>query len=70
MSSLSLLVNIYGSSQLFVSEYRNMLADRLLQLCSYDTTREVRIITKYGSTLYIGMDKVLQHRGHTFEKFT
>ena len=25
-------------------------------------------ITKYGSTLYIGMDEVFQHRAHTFEK--
>ena len=25
-------------------------------------------ITKYGSTLYIGMDEVSQHHGHTFEK--
>ena len=26
------------------------------------------IITKYGSTLYIGMDMVFQHHAHTFEK--
>ena len=25
-------------------------------------------ITKYGSTLYIGMDEVFQHHTHTFEK--
>ena len=25
-------------------------------------------ITKYDSTLYIGMDKVFQHHAHTFEK--
>ena len=37
----SLLVNIYGSCQMFVSEYRNMLADRLLQMCSYNISREV-----------------------------
>ena len=24
--------------------------------------------TKYGSTLYIGMDEVFQHHAHTFEK--
>ena len=28
----------------------------------------IHIITKYGSTLYIGMDKVFQHHAHTFEK--
>ena len=26
------------------------------------------LITKYGSTLYIGMDEVFQHHAHTFEK--
>ena len=26
------------------------------------------IITKYGSTLYIGMDEVSHHHAHTFEK--
>ena len=25
-------------------------------------------ITKYGSTLYIGMDEAFQHHAHTFEK--
>ena len=27
------------------------------------------MITKYGSTLYIGIDEVFQHRAHTFDKF-
>ena len=26
------------------------------------------LITKYGSTLYVGMDEVVQHHAHTFEK--
>lgn len=39
---ISLLVNIYGSREVFVSEYRNLLADRLLQSLVYDTSREVR----------------------------
>ena len=30
--------------------------------------RRHTIITKYGSTLYIGMDKDFQHHAHTFEK--
>ena len=37
----SLLVTIYGSCEVFVSEYCNLLADRLLQMCSYDISREV-----------------------------
>lgn len=40
----SLLVNIYGSREVFVSEYRNLLADRLLQSLVYDTSTEVRTI--------------------------
>ena len=28
----------------------------------------INSITKYGSTLYIGMDEVFQHHAHTFEK--
>ena len=37
----SLLVNIYGSREMFVNEYRNLLADRLLQSLNYDISREV-----------------------------
>ncbi len=37
----SLLVNIYGSREMFVNEYRNLLADRLLQNTGYNTSREV-----------------------------
>lgn len=33
------LVNIYGSRELFVSEYRAMLADRLLGLADFDIER-------------------------------
>jgi len=34
-------VNIYGSREMFVSEYRSLLADRLLQSLNYDMSREV-----------------------------
>lgn len=49
-----MLVNIYGSSELFVNEYRTMLADRLLSITDYDTDKEVylrpniRIRTEVG----------------------
>ena len=43
ISIYSLLVNIYGSREVFVSEYRNLLADRLLQSLAYDTSREVSV---------------------------
>ena len=36
-----MLVNIYGSKDLFVSEYRTLLADRILSLFNYDVDREV-----------------------------
>jgi hypothetical protein len=38
---LTLLVSIYGSTDLFVSEYRSILADRLLQNVSYSIDHEV-----------------------------
>ena len=41
---LSRLVNIYGSRALFVNEFRNMLADKLLTASDYDTDREVLLI--------------------------
>ena len=41
---ISMLVGIYGSKELFVSEYRVMLADRLLTRGGYDTDREIRTL--------------------------
>jgi len=38
---LSMLVGIYGSKELFVNEYRILLADKLLQNLDYNTNREV-----------------------------
>ena len=40
---ISMLVNIYGSKELFVNEYRNLLADRILSQFNYDTEREIRV---------------------------
>ena len=37
----SMLVNVYGSKDLFVSEYRTLLADRILSSFNYDTEKEV-----------------------------
>ena len=39
---LSMLVHIYGSKELFVNEYRLVLADKLLSNIKFDTDREVR----------------------------
>uniref|UniRef100_A0A7S4UVG3 Anaphase-promoting complex subunit 2 TPR repeats domain-containing protein n=1 Tax=Ditylum brightwellii TaxID=49249 RepID=A0A7S4UVG3_9STRA len=38
---LAMLVGIYGSKELFVNEYRVMLADKLLANLGYDTDKEV-----------------------------
>lgn len=38
---LSMLVGIYGSKELFVNEYRGMLADKLLANLDFDTDKEV-----------------------------
>lgn len=42
----SMLVNIYGSKDLFVSEYRTLLADRILSSFNYDTEKEVIVLIK------------------------
>ena len=41
---VSMLVNIYGSKELFVSEYKSMLADRLLAKIDFDCDRELRTL--------------------------
>eukprot|EP01116_Phalansterium_solitarium_P011803 TRINITY_DN27598_c0_g1_i1.p1 TRINITY_DN27598_c0_g1~~TRINITY_DN27598_c0_g1_i1.p1 ORF type:complete len:814 (+),score=307.14 TRINITY_DN27598_c0_g1_i1:142-2583(+) len=51
---ISLLVNIYGSPELFISEYRTMLAERLLNILDYETDNEVRVLEllklRFGET--------------------
>ena len=41
---LSMLVGIYGSKELFVDEYRSLLADKLITNLSYETDREVHTL--------------------------
>lgn len=36
---ISLLVSIYGSKDIFIDEYKGVLADRLLQQLNYNTAR-------------------------------
>nr|CAI5848292.1 unnamed protein product [Callosobruchus analis] len=38
---ISMLVNVYGSKELFVNEYRTLLADRLLSQYNCDTEKEI-----------------------------
>ncbi|XP_076226853.1 anaphase promoting complex subunit morula isoform X2 [Nomia melanderi] len=39
---ISMLVSVYGSQDLYVNEYRTLLADRLLSQLNYHTEREIR----------------------------
>ncbi|KAJ8300297.1 hypothetical protein KUTeg_021816, partial [Tegillarca granosa] len=41
---ISMLVNIYGSKELFVNEYRTLLADRILTHFSYDIVKEIKYL--------------------------
>lgn len=41
---LSMLVSIYGSKELFVNEYRVMLADKLLANLDFNTDKEVHLL--------------------------
>ena len=41
---IGLLVGIYGSKELFINEYRTMLAEKLLGKANYDTDRELSLI--------------------------
>lgn len=41
---ISMLVNVYGSKDLFVNEYRTLLADRLLSSLNYNTEKEIRYL--------------------------
>ena len=51
---IGLLVGIYGGKELFVNEYRLMLADKLLQKSNYDAERETLALellkNKFGET--------------------
>ena len=39
---VSMLISIYGSKELFIDEYRTLLADRILTQMDYDMDREIR----------------------------
>lgn len=39
-----MLVNIYGSKELFVQEYRTLLADRILTQFNYEIVKEIRYL--------------------------
>ena len=53
---LSMLVQIYGSKELFVTEYRFILAEKLLKKVDYDTDKEVSLPVYYSSILQSTLD--------------
>ncbi|KAI5701623.1 hypothetical protein M8J76_006804 [Diaphorina citri] len=52
---ITMLVNVYGSKELFVNEYRTLLADRLLSNFTYRTEKEIRYLEllklRFGDSL-------------------
>lgn len=62
--AISLLVGIYGSKELFVSEYRAMLADRLLAKADYGCDRELRTLellkVRFGEASLHGAEVMLR----------
>jgi len=61
---ISMLVNIYGTRDLFVSEYRQLLAERLLTKFSFDTHRDVRHVEllklRFGDSLLHNCEVMLK----------
>jgi len=61
---ISLLVGIYGSKEMFIKEYKEMLADRLLGNPSYSTERETQNLellkTRFGEVALSHCEVMLQ----------
>jgi len=61
---VSLLVGIYGSKEMFIKEYKEMLADRLLGAASYGTEREAQNLellkTRFGEAALTHCEVMLQ----------
>lgn len=59
-----MVVDIYGSKDIFVSEYRNLLADRLLAQLDFNPTREIRNL----ELLKTRFDESMLHKCHVMLK--
>lgn len=61
---VSLLVGIYGSKEMFIKEYKEMLADRLLGNPTYNTERETQNLellkTRFGDAALTHCEVMLQ----------
>lgn len=56
---ISLLVSIYGSKDIFIDEYRAVLADRLLHQLNYNTARSGLAAASAGGSSGPGADGCL-----------
>lgn len=56
---ISLLVSIYGSKDIFIDEYRAVLADRLLHQLNYNTARYNQHALNQGSHFLVVLTKVV-----------
>uniref|UniRef100_A0A182NLW2 Anaphase-promoting complex subunit 2 n=1 Tax=Anopheles dirus TaxID=7168 RepID=A0A182NLW2_9DIPT len=61
---ISMVVDIYGSKEIFVNEYRNLLAERLLSQVEFSVDREVKHLellkSRFGDTLLHSCDVMLK----------
>ncbi|XP_029730420.2 anaphase-promoting complex subunit 2 [Aedes albopictus] len=61
---ISMVVDIYGSKELFVNEYRNLLAERLLSQLDCNTEKEMRNLEllkiRFGDTLLHSCEVMLK----------
>lgn len=56
---ISLLVSIYGSKDIFIDEYRAVLADRLLHQLNYNTARYNQHALNQGSHFLVVLTKAV-----------
>ena len=66
---ISMLVNIYGSKDMFVNEYKTLLADRLLSNYSYNMEKEIRNLEllklRFGDSNLFACEAMLKDIGES-----
>ena len=61
-------ISDYAVCSYYIPKHINVTDIHITVTPDHDLQLQVCIITKYGSTLYIGMDEAFQNHVHTFEK--
>lgn len=61
---ISMVVDIYGSKELFMTEYRNLMADRLLAQLDFNSEKEIRNLEllkiRFGESLLHSCEVMLK----------